>query len=276
MTDIFEAAKKGDIAAVKQFIAAGVDVNTMNDYKFTALHCAAMGANSADNANIVEIMLALINAGSNLERLGGGGRTALYLAAEFSKSLAPVQALLEAGAKADIEDEHGNHIVNNAMMPDVQALLSKITGEPIPAPKIETPPIKMSTAQWNAAKLKVDAIFDELNKAGLIALQNAGTTQDDGFSDCAELFQAQGGATNIASRDGANTGLQGFCFYTGQDQSRAKRTSQLSLAFWGAPEGAPKDMQRVGKLIVDTFKQHGFTVNWNGSGNMRPTVYLLE
>jgi uncharacterized protein len=267
MSDIFEAARKGDVETVKQLLAAGADVNAANDNKFTALHCAAMGANSVDNCLIVEIMQMLINAGANLEQIGGGGRTALYLAAEFSNSVAPVQVLLDAGAEADIVDEHGNHIVTNAMDEDVQALLSEITGEPMPEEEIEMPSVKMNAAQWNAAKLKIDAIFVDLSKAGLVTLQNAGTTQDHGFSDCAKQFHALGGA---------DKGLHGFCFYTGQDLSRAKRTSQLTLGFWGHPEGAPKDMQRVGKLIVDAFKNAGFSVNWNGSGSTRPAVYLLE
>jgi Ankyrin repeats (3 copies) len=271
MSDIFEAANKGDVTAVKQFLAAGADVNAVNAYGFTALQKAASADRGYDKnikeENVIEIIQLLIKAGSNLEQLGGGGRTALFLAAEFSSSVERVQALLDAGAQADIYDGGGFHIVINAQNEDVQKLLSEITGEPVPPPEIEIAPIKMNAAQWNAAKLKIDAIFDALSKAGLVTLQDAGTTQEDGFSDCAEQFEAKGGAA---------AGLHGFCFYSRQDLNRAKRSSQLTLAFWGAPEGAPKDMQRVGKLIVDTFKKQGFTVDWNGSGKMRPTVFLLE
>ena len=267
MADVFEAARKGDVATVKHCVAAGIEINASNDYHFTALHCAAMGANTANEENIIEIIQILIKAGSHLEQMGGGGRTALYLAAEFSKSVAPVQALLNAGAQANIFNEHGNHIVINAMMPNVQILLSQITGVPVPPPKIEIPAIKMTSVQWSAAKRRIDAIFDALTQAGLVTMQDAGTTQEDGFSDCAEQFEARGGA---------NVGLHGFCFYSRQDLNRAKRTSQLAPAFWGSPDGAPKNMERVGKLIVDSFKNAGFTVDWNGSGNMRPTVFLLD
>jgi uncharacterized protein len=271
MSDIFESARKGEVETVKQLLAAGADVNAVNEYNFSALHCAAMGANSVDNGLIVDIMQMLINAGANLEQIGGGGRTALFLAAEFSKTIAPVQTLLDAGAKANIYNEAGIHIVINAGLRSVQELLSQMTGVPIPPPEIEMPSVKMNAAQWKAAKLKIDAVFADLSKAGLVTLQNAGTTQDDGFSDCAEQFAALGGI---------NANLHGFCWYSGQDLSRAKRTSQLSLAFWGAAldgttEGTPKDMERVGKLIVDAFKADGFLVNWNGSGRTRPAVYLI-
>ena len=272
MVDIFEAARKGDVASVKQLIAAGIDINAKNDYHFTALHCATMGANTIDEASNIEIIQALINAGSNLEQLGGGGRTALYLAAEFSKSVAPVQALLNAGAKANIYSEYGKHIVINTMNKEVQAMLSQITGVAVPPLKIEIPAIKMTSAQWNAAKRRIDTVFDALTKVGLVTMQDAGTTQEDGFSDCSEEFRARGGV---------QANIQGFCFYSRQDLNRAKRTSQLPLSFWGATldgttGGAPKDMQRVGKLIVDTFKNAGFLVDWDGSGSMRPTVFLLE
>ena len=266
MVDIFEAARKGDVATVKHCIAAGININAKNDYHFTALHCAIMGANTANEENIIEIIQALINAGSHLEQMGGGGRTALYLAAEFSKSVAPVQTLLNAGAQANVYDEHGNHIVINAMNKNVQSLLSQITGVAVPPLKIEIPAIKMTSAQWSAAKRRIDTVFDALTQAGLVTMHNAGTTQEDGFSDCAEEFRARGGV---------QANLQGFCFYSRQDLNCAKRTSQLPLSFWGSPEGAPKDMERVGKQIVDTFKNAGFRVDWNGTGNMRPTIYLL-
>ena len=266
MADIFEAARKGDVATVKQLISAGIDINAKNDYNFSALHCAAMGTNTVDEANITEVIQILINAGSKLEQLGGGGRTALYLAAEFSKSVAPVQALLDAGAQANIYNEHGNHIVINAMNKNVQTLLSQITGMPVPPPKIELPSIKMTGTQWKSAKLKIDAVFTALSQTGLVTMQDAGTTQEDGFSDCATEFETRGGV---------NASLHGFCFYSRQDLNRAKSSSKLALSFWGAPEGAPKDMERVGKQIVDAFKNAGFLVDWNGTGNTRPTVFLL-
>jgi len=123
----------------------------------------------------------------------------------------------------------------------------------------------MNAKQWREAKAKIDSVFDRLSECGLVTLQDAGQTQSDGFSDCAEVFRDRGGE---------DAGLHGFCFYTRQDLNRAKRTSHLTLAFWGAPEGQPEDMEKVGRLIVDAFRGSGFAVDWDGSGGMRPTVYL--
>ena len=267
-TQIFDAARNGDLETTRACLDAGADPAALSAYGFTALHCAAMGTNTADLNQILSVLRLLIDAGSPLECLGGGGRTPLYLAAEFSPSIEPVQLLLDAGANPNTRDEYGNHIVTNAMTPEVQELLSRVTGEPVPEPPPAEPkPTKMTARQWREAKRQIDSVFDYLSEAGLVALQDAGYTQEDGFSDCAQVFHDGGGE---------EAGLHGFCFYTRQDLDRAKRTSQLTLAFWGAPEGQPKDMERVGNLIVDAFRANGFSVDWDGSGDMRPTVYLQE
>ena len=263
---IFDAAREADVKTVRACIEAGADMNAVNKQGFTALQCAAMGSNETETEpNLAELRL-LLEAGSPLEYTGTDGRTALYLAAEFAPTVDAVQLLLDAGAKADISDSHGNHITENAMMEEVVELLAGVTGKPIPEPPPPEPdPVKMTTAQWRAAKARIDEVFDALTKAGLVALQDAGQTQSDGFSDCSEAFRERGGK---------KAGLHGFCFYTRQDLNRAKRTSQLSLAFWGAPEGGDADMQRVGELVVGQFRGAGFEVRWNGAASMRPEVDL--
>lgn len=264
--DIFAAARAGDVKTVRACLAAGADPTSLNEYGFTALQCAAMGANQTEAAKILAVLKELLEAGSPLEAAGSDGRTALYLAAEFSPTVDAVQLLLDAGAQADIYDQHGSHIITNAMTPEVQALLSHVTGIPVPSAAAAPPePIKMKLGEWRAAKRRIDAAFDALSKRGLVALQDAGYTQSDGFSDCAEVFHESGGQ---------DAGLHGFCFYTRQDLNRAKRTGQLTLAFWGAPDGQPKDMERVGELIVEAFRSDGFEVEWDGSGGTRPTVNL--
>ncbi|MGH8816764.1 MAG: DUF6891 domain-containing protein, partial [Achromobacter pestifer] len=147
----------------------------------------------------------------------------------------------------------------------VQALLSALTGVALEVPEPEPDPVKLSAAQWRAAQVRLDVLFASWTEAGLVALQDAGTTQSDGFSDCAEIFHERGGAT---------AGLHGFCFYTRQDRNRAKKEGRLDLAFWGAPEGADADMLRVGELIVRTAEATGLPVAWNGSSARRPTLVL--
>src|SRR6266513_1946144 len=77
-------------------------------------------------------------------------------------------------------------------------------------------------------------------------------------------------------RMGSPIALKSFCFYTRQDLNRAKRTSQLSLAFWGAPDGASESMLRVGQCVVDAFRKNGFIGDWSESPSLRLTVYLWK
>ncbi|MDP9991554.1 bifunctional non-homologous end joining protein LigD [Variovorax boronicumulans] len=265
---IFEAAREADVQTVRACIEAGADMAAVNKQGFTALQCAAMGSNQTEVEPNLAVLRLLLEAGSPLEYIGTDGRTALYLAAEFAPTTDAVQLLLDAGANADVSDSHGNHVTVNAMMEEVVELLARVTGKPIPEPPPPEPdPVKMTTAQWRAAKARIDEVFNALTKAGLVTLQDAGQTQSDGFSDCSEAFRERGGKA---------AGVHGFCFYTRQDLNRAKSTSQLSLAFWGAPKGADADMQRVGELIVEHFRKAGFEVRWNGAAAMRPEVDLRQ
>ena len=263
--DIFDAARSGEIETVKAHLDRGIDLTATNEYGFTVLHCAAMACNTVDEPRALAVIDLLLRAGSPVDATSRDGRTVLYLAAEFSPTLAPLKMLIQAGAGVDVRNAHGAHIVTNAMAKEVQRFLSALTGHPIPPPRPVRKPVKLSAAEWRTAKLHIDKVFDALSRSGLVALQRAGTTQEDGFSDCSEEFRARGGI---------GRGLRGFCFYTLQDLNRARRTSQLSLAFWGAPDGAPEAMARVGQAVVDAFRKNGFIVDWNGSPGMRPTVYL--
>jgi bifunctional non-homologous end joining protein LigD len=266
--NIFAAAHAGDAETVQACLDAGADVSAVDEYGFTALQRAATGTNRAGLAGNLTVLRLLLQAGSSLEQRSRDGRTALFLAAEFAPSTDVVQMLLDAGAEADVYDGHGNHVIKNAMMAEVKQLLSRITGKPVPAPPAPSPePVRMRATQWRAAQARIKQVFGALSDAGIVALQEVGYTQEDGFSNCAEEYH---------SRGGTGAGLHGFCFYTEQDATRAKRTSQLAMAFWGAPEGGSLDMERVGTMIVDAFRQRGFTVAWNGSSAQRPILDLRD
>ena len=263
--DIFAAARTANLVATRAFLDAGAEPAAVNDHGFTALECAAMGTNGTPTEQHLAVLRLLIEAGSPLEHQGGGGRTALYVAAEFSRGVEAVQLLLDAGAQADIRDGHGNHIVENAMMPAVKALLSQITGHLIPQKEAAPEPRKMSVLEWRAARKKIDAAFDKLESVGIVALHDVGRTQEDGFADASALFRERGGS---------EAGLSGMCFYTRQDLDRAKRSSDLALAFWGGPGGEAASTKRVGQQIAEAFGSVGLPVKWNGSERVRPTVDL--
>jgi hypothetical protein len=176
-----------------------------------------------------------------------------------------VEILVAAGASPDGSNSHGIHVVTNALVQEVMEYLSKLTGKPIPPPRVVRKDTKLGFMEWRKAKAQLDQVFATLQRSGLVALQNAGATQEDGFSDCGEIFEAQGGT---------KAGLKGFCFYTSQDRARAKASGFLPLAFWGAPEVDDEGTVRVGRTIVDAFRAAGFAVEWNGTSSERPTVTL--
>jgi uncharacterized protein len=265
---LFDAARKCDAEATDKLLQAGADVSAFNDNGFTALQCAAMGSNACnDESKILDTIKLLVNASSPLEAKSKDGRTALFLLAEFSPFIAPVQYLFDAGANPDVSDQHGNHITENAMLEEVQELLSTATGVALlPAPDPRPAPVKMGTKAWRQASQAVSTIFEELNRSGLIALADAGYTQSDGFSDCAQALHDHPAPHSIA----------GFCFYTRQDINTAKQTSQLYLGIWGAPEGGDNETIAIGQQVIQAFKRHGFEVYWNETAAVRPCILLYH
>ena len=262
--DLFAAACAADAPATAAFLAAGADVHAVDAFGFTALERAASSLDRAPMENVLATLRLLIDAGSPLEHIGAGGRTALYLAAEFSPDgPEAVQLLIDAGAQPDVYDAHGNHIVENAWSPQVKALLSALTGHALPEVIVRKPDRKMSAAAWKLARARIDAAFAVLEAAGIVATAGCGDTPDDAADDTNELFWQRGGT---------DAGLKGFCFYSGDDMKRARRTSDLSIGFWGPPDSAA--MEQIGQAIVDAFASVGLPAEWDGTERMRPCIDL--
>ncbi|MFE3947304.1 ankyrin repeat domain-containing protein [Streptomyces sp. NPDC059118] len=271
--DVFEAAYRGDATAVRAALDAGFDVTAVDAYGWSPLHRAAMGA-EADPARAAAVLAALLDAGAPVEQPGGDGRTALYLAAEFSQSPEAVELLIARGADPDVTDGHGNHVTVNAWVPEVAALLAAAAGSAPPAPAEVEPERRLSRAEWRAAEKRIGAVLGGLDAAGFVALADAGTTQSDGFDDCSEIAGERAGGPDGPDGPDDPDSLVGFCSYTRQDAARARRTGHLLLAFWGAPDGSTRAMERAGGLVVGAFREAGFRVRWNGTGDSRPSVDL--
>jgi hypothetical protein len=113
---------------------------------------------------------------------------------------------------------------------------------------------------------KLDDAFARLEKQKIIALQNAGYTQSDGFGDCYEEYERRGAK---------KSGVLGFCFYQFQDLQRAVRGSPLDFGF-GAIDRQDETAKAVGKAICEALEAQGFVVKWNQSPGTRPRVMNLE
>jgi ankyrin repeat protein len=90
-TPLIDAARKGDVEAVRSLLAEGADVNTAQGDGMTGLHWAAEGGHAA----VADLLLA---AGAGVEaKTRVGGYTPLHLASRSGQG-AIASALLDAGA----------------------------------------------------------------------------------------------------------------------------------------------------------------------------------
>ena len=256
--DIFDAARASDVKTVRAHIEKGCDLKAKNEYGFTALHCAAMGANNADfDPEVIKILL---KAGSPLDETSKDGRTALFLASEFAIEVDAVKILLDAGADPKASTGPGN-ILLNALSRKVQEFLAKAMGVPVPKKEKPLQKRRLSLTEWKEVKGRLDFVFAQLKELGLIAEQAVGNDQDDAFSICGHIFNEEGKKS------------KGFCFYSKQDQTRAKSFGQLALGF-GAASGEAADSIKIGKMIITILKKENFEVVWNETIEQRPVVIL--
>lgn len=108
---------------------------------------------------------------------------------------------------------------------------------------------------------RLRAAFRDLAKLGIVALENAGYTQSDGWSDANEI------ATKL---DAEGQRPRAAVFYHGQDTARGKCGEGLFLTFGSyAAKNADKDSVAVGHLIVEVLKANGFDPEWDGTRHTR-------
>lgn len=95
--------------------------------------------------------------------------------------------------------------------------------------------------------------FDELTNLGILALENAGYTMDEGWSDFREAAELE-------------DDVRGGCFFHGQDLERAVSGEGLLLAF-GATDGG--NDATIAREVVEVLKRHGFSPTWDGDPQKR-------
>lgn len=108
----------------------------------------------------------------------------------------------------------------------------------------------------------IDAAFEELEARGIIALQDAGNTMSDGWSDA-------------SSRAKAREGSRGAVFYHGQDTERAVEGLGLYLAFGAYAEGDDASVA-IGREACEVLRRHGVHVEWDGTVAARIRIPPFE
>jgi len=111
----------------------------------------------------------------------------------------------------------------------------------------------------------LDRAFEELNRAGIVALHNAGFTQAEGLEEVHEEYVKRGGLQG---------GVQGYCFYHGEDVERAVEGGGLFLAF-GSSHGDDPGGLLIGARVRDALRAAGLTVEWNATMDKRLWVQPL-
>lgn len=99
LKDIYDAIKKGNFKAVKQFLAEGANVNLKADKGWTPLHEAAKEGN-------LEIVRLLIDKGAEINMTNERGWTPLHRAANYGH-LNVVELLFKKGADLNVKDNDG-------------------------------------------------------------------------------------------------------------------------------------------------------------------------
>ena len=107
----------------------------------------------------------------------------------------------------------------------------------------------------------LEKAFAALQSAGIVALENAGYTMSDGWSDVHEF------APSIPNARGA-------VFFHGQDIEAAIEGHGLHLAFGSFERGETHEAKsiEIAKEACEALRTQGLEVEWDGTINARPKL----
>lgn len=111
--------------------------------------------------------------------------------------------------------------------------------------------------------LKLDSVFNNLAKQGIVALHYAGYTQSEGFEECNEI------ASELYEK---NEKVIGCCFYSEQDLGHIlHEDSTLLYLSFGNYFDHPT-AEEVGQMIVKELEKAGFHVQWDGTSEKKIAI----
>ena len=102
--ELFEAVKAGDAIAVQKLLAAGAEVNALDEAGWTPLARAVYSPEMEHG--FLDVVRLLVNAGANLEATIGFGVRPLMLAAGYGEA-SIVEFLIQSGADVLAKNEGG-------------------------------------------------------------------------------------------------------------------------------------------------------------------------
>ena len=127
---------------------------------------------------------------------------------------------------------------------------------------------KAEEAKWKKPTMndRIDAAFDALNAAGIVAMQNAGYTMSAGWEDCnAEAHDLEA----IGERP------RGATFYHGQDLERGVKNEGLMLVYGAYEDDDAKHdaaSLAIAREVIETLARYGVKTKWNGKVETRVQI----
>ncbi|ATB34797.1 hypothetical protein CYFUS_000204 [Cystobacter fuscus] len=180
--------------------------------------------------------------------------------------LARVECLVRGGFEGEeelveefeqwVEDELGES--DSALVETLEAHARKLFQEQ-----------RVREAGWSEPTLN-DAIasaFEELNGRGIVAMEDAGYTMSEGWSEVNEVASSQDPLP------------RGAVFYHGQDLERGVAGEGLLLAFGAYEDDDAKHEAAslaIGREACEVLGRHGVRTEWNGSVGERIQIPPFE
>lgn len=113
---------------------------------------------------------------------------------------------------------------------------------------------------------RLDAVFQALDKSGILALHNAGNTQSDARSDAGQAWHDRGGP---------KSDIRGFIFYHGQDVERVIGDGQLYIGY-GVVTGTKEQAVEIARESSDALSKAGFAVTAPSNADERILITGID
>ena len=135
----------------------------------------------------------------------------------------------------------------------LEILQEQFIGEEIDFSQYEIQPNNQSNENFT----KIEKIYTNLAKKGIVGIHNCGFDIKEGVDDAFEVY------IHLINN---NYTPKGFCFYTFEDIEEAIFDKKLKITF-GDFEGNPQKALKIGNIISNCLKEENFSINWDGSIN---------
>ena len=162
-TDLTELARRGELAGVKDLLAAGADPDDLAEDKTSSLHWAAVWGHR-------EIVEALLDAGADPDIRSQDGGTPLHWTV-FLGEPEMVEFLLDAGADPNVRNDKGESPLDTVSYPWNEEIVG--------------------ITEWIARIMRLDVDLDKIEEdrpAIIAALKAAGAEGGEGIEEDGEAF----------------------------------------------------------------------------------------